>query len=300
MIPAAVPAWQPPPVRVDAWALPSSTSLSPGASDPTFRMTQAVSQIFEQQLQGTLESRRSGTKGNQIVADLTQQSRLVLLSMDSVSAKRRSIYDILVAHSLSNTNGAKYTQVTYKDVVDLVQGFFGIDIAAFTPLEFVQSQESARAIVRGLLAWRKDTPYDKPRLQLLNNNPSRWKAAIEQVFLFWADIFVVHQDTLMDLNAMAARVISMLTVLPHWTYHNAMTLVRAMFDQLDDLLLRVGHDVMTVSAFREIVRTLPQSPPGSILAGTYTAMSAEAHSCWARGLASHAEVDGPGGDQTNS
>ena len=85
------------------------------------------------------------------------------------------------------------------------RGFHGINLSAFTPLIVTKSDECARLRVREILAHKTDTPYPGKLEYLLTNGPDRWQASMEQVFLTFATIFMVHPEVVTGVFGVAAR-----------------------------------------------------------------------------------------------
>jgi hypothetical protein len=139
--------------------------------------------------------KRSGAKGTSVVSDETRSSKLpAVLSRDPVAAGKQSFRDIQLTLNLTKVAGAAPTQASFTDVMGVAKGFHDLNLSSFTPLTVTKSEECARLRVREVLAHRSDTPYTGTRDYLLNNNPARWQASMEQAFLTFATIFMTHPE----------------------------------------------------------------------------------------------------------
>ena len=266
---------------------PVRTPIPPGYSVfPSNGHDTAISNMLETQA----SLKRSGAKGTSCVSDETRTSKLpAVLSRDPVAAGKQSFRDIQVVMNLSNTNGAASTQSSMKDIVGLAKGFHGVELHNFTPLTVTKSAECARLRVRQILTHLSDSLYMGPREYLLNNNPSRWQASMEQVFLTFSTIFLVFPEITSGLFGVAARAAAMIRNLSDWRHDDLAVIFANVFDQLDDLLLRVGYDILSAPVFVTALGGVPLWPPGSTLFNIYQAIQVVAHKAWAGGTASHEE-----------
>ncbi len=110
---------------------------------------------------------------------------------------------------------------------------------------------------------------------------------MDQLFRMWSALYMITPEILTELLSLAARTEGILKALQHWTYSD---LVMAVLDALADLLLRVGHDVDTITSFLTLMALVPVCPPGSTLFGTISAIQVRAHLAWQQGAASIEEV----------
>jgi hypothetical protein len=81
----------------------------------------------------------------------------------------------------------------------------------------------------------------------------------------------------------------MIRNLSDWRHDDLAVIFGNVFDQIDDLLLRVGYDILHAGEFVRGLSCIPLHPPGSTLCNIYQAMQVVAHQAWAAGTASHEE-----------
>lgn len=250
----------------------------------------AISNMLETQA----SLKRSSAKGTSIVSDETRTSKIPgVLSRDPIAAGKQSFRDIQVAHNLQSQSSPKQgttaTQMSYEDVILVAKSIHAVakNLSHFTPLTVTKSEECARLRVREILGHRSDAPYPHTREYLLNEDPDRWQASMEQVFLVFSAIFLVYPEVTAGLFGVAARSAAMIRGLADWRHEDLEVIFRNAFDQIDDLLLRVGHDIVSAYEFVNCLQSLPALPPGSTLYNIYSAMQVVNHKAWVAGTASH-------------
>ena len=80
-----------------------------------------VARLLESTMQGTLKSKRSLGKARATVADVSEGSRLWILSRDPATAGKRVILDVLFAQALSREEGGENIQVAFPEVVGVLK-----------------------------------------------------------------------------------------------------------------------------------------------------------------------------------
>ena len=137
-------------------------------------------------MQGTLQSKRSLGKATAIVSDVSEGSRLWILSKDPATAGKQVIHDVLFAQSLAREGLGEYIQAAYPEICGILRNLGNVDLYNFAPLTWIRSEEVSRQLVRQIWEHKPDIQCILARMSVLNNNSGRWPSANEQLFRMWA------------------------------------------------------------------------------------------------------------------
>ena len=240
-----------------------------------------------------LKVRRSGKNGTHLVGDKTEESPLWALSSNPIAARRQVIRQVLLRCCMSQHNGGEYSQTSLHDAVRLLVDLANTDLNNFVPLTLSMSEESAREATRALSISMSESVYKGERVNMLDNDPARFKKTMQQVFQLWSALFMFSKDVKDALYTIAGRVEVILRDLAHWTQVNGVYVVSEAFDQIDDLVLRLGHEVTTTAEFCQRLMKIPESRVGSSFSRHMRAIDTETHEVFMRGQASQVIVSVP-------